>query len=94
MIIQVPAIAIHPGEVLSDELKSRNISQFDFALQIGLKRSQLNEIIKGKRAIKPNLSLLLEKALNINAEYWLNLQNQYDLDKIRIAKRDNKRLEA
>ena len=39
-----PAIAIHPGEILLDELKARKIKQKEFALQIGMQKSQLNKL--------------------------------------------------
>ncbi len=59
--------ATHPGEMLLDELGARNISQADFAKQIGYQKSQLNEIINGKRGINADLALLLEGALKIDA---------------------------
>lgn len=46
--------------------------------------TMLNEIIKGKRAITPEIALLLEKALEIQADYWMRFQSQFDLDYIRI----------
>jgi HTH-type transcriptional regulator/antitoxin HigA len=45
----IPAIATHPGTILKDEIEANNFSQIDFAKMIGYSRSQLNEIIKGKR---------------------------------------------
>ena len=71
----------HPGELLIDELKARKISQATFAHQIGVKPSYLNEIIKGKRGVNTETALLLEAALGINAKFWINLQNEYNLQK-------------
>jgi HTH-type transcriptional regulator/antitoxin HigA len=92
--IITPLYATHPGEILLDELNAINISQIDFAKQIGLKRSQLNEIIKGKRNINADLALLLEKALGIDADYWLEAQKNFDLDSARIVNKNQIRLEA
>lgn len=89
-----PLLATHPGEILLDEINANEISQIDFAKQIGYKRSQLNEIIKGKRKINADLSLLLEKALGIDAEFWMEAQKNYDLDKARIEAKNQKRIEA
>ncbi len=89
-----PQTATHPGEVLFDELEAREISQTDFAQQIGVKKSQLNEIIKGKRNVPAELALLFEKVLNISADYWLELQKNYDLDTARIQQKNQTRLEA
>ena len=80
----VPAMATHPGEVLKDELQSLSISQKDFANDIGVASTQLNEIIKGKRNITADFALLLEKALKIDAEFWMKLQSAYELDVSRI----------
>lgn len=90
----VPAMAIHPGEMLLDELKSKKITQKDFAIQIGYQHSQLNEIIKGKRKITADLALLIEKSLEIDAEYWLNLQIQYDLNISKINEKNKSTINA
>ena len=91
----IPSFATHPGEILIDELNAAEISQVNFAKQIGFKnKSQLNEIIKGKRAINAELAILLEGILGIDANYWLNAQNNYDLDLARIKQKNQHRLEA
>jgi HTH-type transcriptional regulator/antitoxin HigA len=89
-----PAIATHPGEILLDEIIANNFSQMDFAKMIGFSRTQLNEIIKGKRNINADLALLLEKTLSIDAEYWMEAQKNYDLDKARIEAKHKEQLEA
>lgn len=90
----VPGLATHPGEILLDELEAREISQTDFAKQIGYQKSQLNEIIKGKRNINAELALLFESALKIDADFWMNAQKNFDLDTARINKRNQARQEA
>ena len=73
----------HPGELILDELQCREISQAKFSKQIGIKPSLLNEIIKGKRGINTEMALLLEASLGISAKIWINLQNEYNLQKIK-----------
>lgn len=90
----IPAIATHPGLLLVDEIVANEYSQIDFANLIGIKRSQLNEIIKGKRNINAELALLLEKALGIDADFWMEAQKNYDLDKARIEEKNKEQLEA
>lgn len=90
----VPALAIHPGEMLKDELDARDIRQNDFAKLIGYKATQLNEIIKGKRDINADFALLIGKALHMEPTFWMGLQNQYDLDKVRIDEKNKERIEA
>lgn len=79
-----PAHLIHPGEILEDELKARNISQVDFAKTIDIKRSQLNEYIKGKRDFNNELCLLVSTALEMEESIWLNLKQNYELDKLKV----------
>jgi HTH-type transcriptional regulator/antitoxin HigA len=90
----VPAIATHPGTILADEMEANGYSQIDLAKLIDIKRSQLNEIIKGKRNINADLALLLEKALGIDADFWMEAQKNYDLDKARIEAKNKEQLEA
>lgn len=71
----------HPGELLKEELESRNITQARFAEQIGVKPSLLNEIIKTKRGINTEMALILEAALGIPADLWLKLQGAYNMQK-------------
>ncbi|WP_069660201.1 HigA family addiction module antitoxin [Arcticibacter eurypsychrophilus] len=89
-----PAKAIHPGEILNDELKYRGISQQDFSLETGISKTILNEIIKGKRSINADVALLIGKALQMDAKLWLNLQNNYDLDLSNIKEKTRRYLEA
>ena len=58
-------MAIHPGEILKDELDERDISQTSFATDTGIALTQLNEIVKGKRNISADYALLFEKLLDI-----------------------------
>lgn len=89
-----PAFATHPGEIISDELEAREMNQAEFANLIGMKKTQLNEIIKGKRGINAELSLLLEKVLGIDADYWMNAQKNYELDLARISKKTQAKLQS
>ncbi|CAM4085036.1 HigA family addiction module antitoxin [Gillisia hiemivivida] len=89
-----PFIATHPGEILKDELDASDISQSEFAKIIGFKRSQLNEFIKSKRNLNADLAILLEKALGIDADFWMEAQKNYDLDSARMKAKNSERLEA
>lgn len=90
----IPAIATHPGTILADEMDANGYNQIDLAKLIDIKRSQLNEIIKGKRNINADLALLLEKALGIDADFWMEAQKNYDLNKARIEAKNKEQLEA
>ena len=83
----VPCIAIHPGEIIKDELDAREMKQKELASFMGMPTSVLNDIIKGRRAITPEVAVLLQEILSIDASYWLSLQNQYDIDQANINKK-------
>ena len=86
-----PFVATHPGEMIKDELKERNMTQKSLAAETGIKASVLSETINGKRAISMNVALALEKVLGIPAEIWMNMQTQYNLDAANIAERENQK---
>lgn len=69
----------HPGEVVKDELKERNISQKKFAENIGIGNSVLNEILNGRRPITTTTALIFEAALDIPAESLLKMQMKYNM---------------
>jgi len=88
------AIAIHPGELLLDELKALGISQVDFAKKVGMEKSQLNEVIKGKRGINAELAVMIEGVLGMSAQYWMNLQSTYEIDCVKVDQRHQSRIDA
>ncbi len=89
----IPYKATHPGEVLSDELKAREIRQKEFAAEIGMQPTMLNEIIKGKRPVTADIALLFEQVLDIPADFWLRFQGQYEINQARIKERNIKKLQ-
>lgn len=72
-------ITTHPGNVLKEELESRNISQKKFSEVLGVPYTQLNEILNGKRSVTTNFALMVEAALGINPELLVNMQTRYNM---------------
>lgn len=83
-----PWKATHPGTILKYELEERGLSQKDFAEMIGMQRSHVSELIKGKRPMTKNTADKIEKALGISAVTLVNLQTQYDYDVKAIELKD------
>lgn len=70
----------HPGEMLFEEfLKPLGISQVEFAARLGVSYPRLNELIHGKRGVTPDTALRLERVLGMAADFWLTLQQDWDL---------------
>lgn len=76
----------HPGELIRDELEERHLTQSKLAEQIGVSPSLLNEVVNGKRGVNTELALLLEAALGISANMFLQLQADYNMQ---VAKSDS-----
>ena len=86
----IPYEPTHPGEVLKEEIESRGITQTALASELGVSKSLLNEMINGKRDFTIEYSLMLEAALGIDADFWINMQTAYNKNK---AVRDSKFIE-
>ena len=70
---------IHPGEILGDELKEIGISAAELARQIKVPQNRISTIIQGKRAITGDTALRLAHWFGNEAQFWINLQNAYEL---------------
>ena len=79
---------IHPGEILNREfLEPLRLSQNELACQIGVPPRRINEIILEKRGITADTAMRLSKFFGMSAQFWLNLQSEYELDCIIYAER-------
>ncbi len=77
--------AIHPGEILADELTELGISASELSRQINVPTNRVTQIMKGQRNISGDTALRLGHWFGTSAQFWLNLQSAYD---IRMAERD------
>ena len=70
----------HPGEMLLEEwLKPAGVSQTDFAEALDVSFQRLNELIHGKRGVTTDTALRLARVLDTTPEFWLGLQQSWDL---------------
>jgi antitoxin HigA-1 len=70
----------HPGEMLLHEfLIPLGISQSAFAVRLGISFPRVNEIVRGKRSVTPDTALRLARVLGMSADFWLGLQQDWDL---------------
>jgi len=73
---------IHPGEVLMEDfIEGFGITQNKLAVSIGVPPRRINEIVHGKRGITADTALRLARYFGTTAEFWLNLQSHYELDR-------------
>jgi addiction module HigA family antidote len=71
--------AIHPGEILADELQELNMSAAELARILHVPTNRITQIIAGKRAVTADTALRLGQWLGTGPEIWLNLQKVYEL---------------
>ena len=88
-------IATHPGEILKAEfLEPLGITQVALAQHIGIPLQRINEIIRGKRGITPETAWLLSQALGTTPQFWMNLQDAYELTRKRPKRTVERLLQA
>jgi antitoxin HigA-1 len=75
--IEVPPV--HPGRTLAAELAARGLTASALALKLRVPANRLSEIVRGHRAISPETALRLERCFGTSAQFWMNLQANYDL---------------
>ena len=71
--------AVHPGEILKDELAEFNVTPTEFARQIDVPPNRVSQIIAGKRSVTGDSALRFGHWFGVDPQFWLNLQSQFDL---------------
>jgi antitoxin HigA-1 len=75
--------AVHPGSVLlSDFIEPMGITRYRVAKAIGVQQRRIDEICAGERGITADTAVRLGLAFDIDPQFWLNLQAQYDIEVI------------
>jgi addiction module HigA family antidote len=75
----MPRPAIHPGEILSDELQALGVTPTELSRQIAVPPNRVTQIINGQRSITGDTALRLAHWFDTSAQFWLNLQSAYDI---------------
>jgi addiction module HigA family antidote len=77
--------AVHPGEILRTEfMEPLELTAYRLAKDLRVPQPRVSDIIRGKRAISADTAIRLGTYFGLPAQFWLNLQNDYDL---RLAQR-------
>jgi antitoxin HigA-1 len=70
---------IHPGRILLEDMKDEEVSINALAQAIRVPANRISLIVNERRAITADTALRLATFFGTSPEYWLNIQNQYDL---------------
>jgi len=77
---------VHPGEILlEDFLNPMGITRYRLAKSIGVPQRRIDEVCAGKRAITADTALRLACFFGTDAQSWMNLQAEYDLEVAEIT---------
>lgn len=75
-------LPVHPGEMLLEEfLRPMGISQTQLSLATGMPQSRIQAIVSGKRGLTTDTAIRLAAFFGNSAEFWLNCQSSYELDR-------------
>jgi addiction module HigA family antidote len=79
---------VHPGEILrQDFMKPLNLTVNRLALELHVPATRIGQIVHERRKVTTETALRLARYFHTNAEFWLNLQNFYDLE---VSRRSGK----
>jgi len=76
--------AVHPGEILREEfLEPMGISPYRLALELHVSAPTVNDIVREKRSITPEMAARLAKYFRTSEQFWLNLQDAFALHEVK-----------
>jgi antitoxin HigA-1 len=79
----------HPGKILREEfMEAVGLTAYALAKALSVPLPRVNDIVREKRAISPEMAVLLSAYFGTSDGYWINLQAHYDLEmaKERVGK--------
>jgi addiction module HigA family antidote len=82
----------HPGEILREDfMPDYGLTVTELATALGVSRQTVNELLRERRAVSPEMALRLSRLFGNSAEFWLNLQRAIDLWDAEAAIKDDVR---
>ena len=80
------APVVHPGRLLKREMAARKLSANRLSLDIGVPSGRVTDILNGRRAITADTAVRLGLYFGNSAQFWLDLQGQYDIGMVEREK--------
>jgi antitoxin HigA-1 len=80
------APVVHPGRLLKREMVARKLSANRLSLDIGVPSGRITDILNGRRAITADTAVRLGRYFGNSAQFWLDLQGQYDIGVVKREK--------
>jgi antitoxin HigA-1 len=80
------APVVHPGRLLKREMAARKLSANRLSLDIGVPSGRITDILNGRRGITADTAVRLGRYFGNSAQFWLDLQGQYDIGRVEREK--------
>ncbi len=80
-----PLLSVHPGRTLAGELVARGMTANALALKLRVPAKRVTDIVRERRGIMAEMALRLGRCFGTSAQFWMNLQVNYDLAVAREA---------
>jgi addiction module HigA family antidote len=78
---------VHAGVILKlDFMEPMSLTAYALAKAINVDQTRISQLLRGTRSISADTALRLGKFFNVSAEFWLNIQNRFDLEAERTRK--------
>jgi len=79
-----PGWPVHPGEILREEfLEPMNISAYRLSVELHVSPPTINDIVREKRGITPEMAARLAKYFGTSEQFWLNLQDAFAVHQVK-----------
>jgi antitoxin HigA-1 len=75
---------VHPGEILRDELAELGLSARAFAKALDIPVNRVTQILRAQRGVSADTALRLARYFGTSAEFWMDLQGDYELRRARL----------
>lgn len=82
-------LLVHPGETIKEILEEKEMTQEELAIRTDYSPKHISEVVRGKKDISSEFANRLEYALGIPANFWINLQGNYDKEVFEINNLNN-----
>ena len=79
------SLAFHPGYYIMEVIEEYGITQEDFAKRLGTTPKNISLLVRGEQSLSVDMAMKLSRMLGTSMQYWLNLQNAYDMVLAQIA---------
>lgn len=84
----MPTIAIPPGDTIRENMEFLGMNQKELAARLGITTKHLSNIINGNSPITYETALKLESVIGPSAQFWMNLETNYQLNKARLEEQE------